>query len=172
MPRGCFSAGHVCQILLVPGVTICPRQEAMPRPPRSLWSSLTSSCAWILSHCPPVGQVTPWGSSLENVHDPQLQHRAGSLSTYPCRPRPPGETQSRLEPAQPHDHMVQDIADERDGGAQRNVSGKTPWRRWHLHGVEEEKTDCFRAAIAFGDVCVCTHTCTHVHTSIRAHKHT
>lgn len=124
------------------------------QPPASLWRSPTRSPARVPGHCLPAGRATSWGPSLENVPHPTSSSRPGSLSTHPCRPGPP------------QDPVVQDNANDRDGGAQRRESGKTPWRRWCLHGVEEEQKP--RPLPCSHCVWVCAHTGTYTHT----HSHT
>lgn len=138
---------------------------------RFLRRSPTSSPARVLGRCLPAGRVTSWGPSLENVHDPQLQHQAWVTEHLPPSDLGyPGETRSPSDPAHPQDHVVQDNADDREGGDQGRESGKTPWRRWRLHGVEEEQNPaCFSAPLHLG---VCTHTCTHTGTHTWALMHT
>lgn len=138
---------------------------------RVLWRSPTSSPARVLGCCLPAGWVTSWGPSLENVHDPQLQHQAWVPEHLPPSDLGyPGETRSPSDPAHPQDHVVQDNADDRDGGAQGRESGKTPWRRWHLHGVEEEQNPaCCSAPLHLG---VRTHGHTHMCALTHTHGHT
>ena len=81
------------------------------------------------------------GTSTPHLCKAHLPHLTDRLRYQAQSPEHlPLQTQAALGTLRghPQDPMVWDNADGREGGG----SGKASWRRWLLHGVEEEQNAC------------------------------